>query len=83
MDTRKLAFGLAIVFIIAGVLLALFTPGGLLNSGGVTESFQTPFGSVSMSASKSSAWPVVGYVLIGVGAVAAVVAFALNSPPKK
>jgi hypothetical protein len=82
MNTRKLFFGLAALLIVAGFLLALFTPGGLANSG-VVQSVQTPFGSFSLSESRSSSWPIVGYVMIGLGGVAAVVGFALKSPPQK
>jgi hypothetical protein len=82
MNTRKLAFGLAALLIVAGVLLALFTPGGLVNRGAV-QSLETPIGHFSMSVAESSPWPIVGYVLIGMGGVAGVVGFALKSPPEK
>jgi hypothetical protein len=77
MDNRKLAFGLAALLIVAGLLLALFTPGGLLNHTAV-QSVQTPFGTFSASEQKSSPWPLVGYGAIGLGGVAAVVGFALK-----
>jgi len=39
----------------------------------------TPFGNVTMPADKkSSIWPVVGYVLLGVGGLGAVLAFAMK-----
>ena len=82
MDTRRLVIGLAALVIVGGIVLALFTPGGLVNSG-VVQSVQTPFGSLSVSEAKSSPWPIVGYVLIGLGCVAAVVGFAMKSPPPK
>jgi hypothetical protein len=82
MNTRKLFFGLAALLIVAGLLLALFTPGGLANSG-IVHTVQTPFGSLSVTESRSSPWPIIGYVMIGLGGVAAVVGFALKSPPQK
>ena len=82
MDKRKLAFGLAALLIVAGLLLALFTPGGLLNEGAV-ETVQTPFGTFSKSEAKSSPWPIVGYVLLGLGGVTAVVGFALKPQPQR
>jgi hypothetical protein len=78
MNYRRLAFGLAALLVVAGLLLALFTPGGLVNSGTV-QSVETPFGSFSVSEAKSSPWPVVGYVLLGLGGVAGVVGFAMKS----
>jgi hypothetical protein len=73
---------LAVLVIVGGNLLALFTPGGLVNSG-VVQSVQTPFGSLSVSEAKSSLWPIVGYVMIGLGCVTAVVGFTMRSPPPK
>jgi hypothetical protein len=82
MDRRRLIGGLAVVVLLVGVLLALFSPRGAFNSGAVRESLDTPIGTFSRTVGgQSSPWPVVGYVLAGVGAVGLVVAFALK-PPK-
>jgi hypothetical protein len=80
MNKQALAFGLAVLLVVTGLLLALFSPGGLLNRG-VVLSIETPFG--SFSETKSSPWPIVGYILIGLGGVAAVVGFAMRPPSQK
>ena len=82
MDRRRLVLGLGVLLVVAGALLACFTPGGLFNSGG-QETVSTPIGSFSFQGEKkSSAGPIIGYVLLGVGAVGLVVAFAMKSPPQ-
>jgi hypothetical protein len=87
MDTRKLCFGLGAVAILVGLLLAAFTPGGWFNHGAsANTTMDMPFfGTVSVNAdtTHSSVWPIVGYVLMGVGAVAVVVGYSLNSPPAR
>jgi hypothetical protein len=75
MDRRRLAFGLGFLLIVAGLLLAFFTPGGLFNR----TMIGTPFGSFDIG--ESSPWPVVGYVLVGIGAVGLVIGFAMKKPP--
>jgi hypothetical protein len=82
MDKRRLIGGLSIVVLVVGLLLVGFSPGGLFNSGAVTESVTTPFGSFSRSlGDRSSSWPIVGYVLSCAAAAGLVVAIALQ-PPK-
>ena len=82
MDKRRLVLGLGVLLLIAGALLACFTPGGIFNTGG-SEVLATPIGTFTVPAErKSSAWPVVGYVLLGVGALGLVVAFAMKPPPR-
>lgn len=82
MDKRRLVLGLGVLLLIAGALLACFTPGGLFSSDG-SPSIATPFGTFSVPGEKkSSAGPIIGYVLVGVGAVGLVAAFAMKSPPK-
>jgi hypothetical protein len=84
MDTRRLVFGLAMLLVIVGALLACFTPGGILNRGVVTQSVDLPFvGSLTVRAEgASSPWPIVGYVLLGLGGLGLVIAFAIKVPPK-
>jgi hypothetical protein len=78
MDLRRLEFGLAALVIVAGILLALFTPGEPLNRG-VVQTVETPFGSLSVSETKALPWAIVGYVLIGLGCVEVVVGFAMKT----
>jgi hypothetical protein len=80
MDTRRLLLGAGVLLLVAGLLLACLTPGGWLNRG-TTQTLSTPFGSLSVTETKSSAGPVIGYVLLGLGGVVLVAAFALKSPP--
>jgi hypothetical protein len=81
MNLRRLVCGLSVLLLVTGALLACFTPGGLFNDGG-RETITTPIGSFSFQGeSRSSAGPIVGYVLCGMGAVGLVVAFAMKSPP--
>jgi hypothetical protein len=83
MDKRRLILGLGVLMLVVGAVLACFTSGGLFNSGG-SETVGTPFGSFSVPGEKkSSAGPIIGYVLLGVGAVGLLVAFAMKSPPKQ
>jgi hypothetical protein len=85
MSTRRLVFGLGVLVIIAGLLLAALSPGGWFNQGQTREaSIKIPIWSWEIKASeeKSSAWPIVGYVLLGVGGVALVVGFAMTAPPR-
>src|SRR5437868_5050597 len=80
MDTRRLIFGMAVLLLAVGFALAAFTPGGWFNRG-ASETFNTPFGSVTVTDEKSSAGPIIGYVLLGLGGVGLVTAFAMKSPP--
>lgn len=82
MDKRRLVLGLAVLLMVVGGVLACFTPGGLFNSS-YEKSLETPFGSVTVTGQKkSSEWPIVGYVLLGAGALGLVLAFAMKSPPR-
>jgi hypothetical protein len=84
MDTRRLVLGLSVLLVVVGALLACFTPGGIFNRGVVTQSVDFPFvGSMTVRAEGvSSPWPIVGYVLMGLGGLGLVVAFAMKSPPR-
>jgi hypothetical protein len=79
MNKRRLIVGLGALLLIAGAALACCTPGGLFNRESVT-SVNTPFGSFSKSEAVDSPWPVIGYVLLGLGGVGIVVGLALKSP---
>jgi hypothetical protein len=81
MDTRKLVIGLAVVLAVIGLILALATPGGLLNRQD-TATVDFGFGALSVTGQKSSPWPIVGYVLLGVGVIGTVVGIAMKPPPK-
>jgi hypothetical protein len=82
MDRRRLVLGLGVLLLVVGTLLAGFTPGGLFNAGG-SETIGTPIGTFTVpGAKKSSAGPVVGYPLMGAGALGLVAAFAMKPPPK-
>jgi hypothetical protein len=82
MDKRRLVLGLGAVLLVTGALLAGFTPGGLFNAGG-SATIGTPLGPFTVpGAKKSSAGPVIGYVLMGVGALGLVAAFAMKPPPR-
>jgi hypothetical protein len=78
-DTRKLVFGLSVLLILAGILLALFTPGGLLNK---QDDLTNLMGSFGLSVQRTSPGPIIGYVLLGLGAVGVVVAYAMKPPPR-
>jgi formylglycine-generating enzyme required for sulfatase activity len=81
MDSRRLVFGASVLLVVVGLLLASFTPGGWLNRGGGGTTIDLPFGSVTLPGQeKSSPWPLVGYVALGLGAVGLVAAFAMKSP---
>jgi hypothetical protein len=82
MDMRRLLAGLGLALFLAGLVLACFTPGGWLNRGS-TETVSSPLGSITVTVEKSSAGPVIGYVLLGLGAVALVGAFAMKPPPPR
>jgi hypothetical protein len=84
MDKRRLVLGLSVLLLVAGALLACFTPGGLFNRPQVTQSMDVPFfGTMTVRAEGgTTAWPVVGYVLLGLGGVGSILAFAMKSPPK-
>jgi hypothetical protein len=79
MDKRRLIIGLAALLLVAGAALACFAPGGLFNHANVT-SVDTPFGVFSKTEALSSLWPVIGYVLLGLGGIGIVVGFALKTP---
>lgn len=75
MDVRKLMLGLTGLCLVVGLLLVCFSPGGFFNRGRTERAeVKTPLGSLEFSTreSKSSNWPTVGYVLLGIGAVGAV-----------
>ncbi|MFC1706417.1 hypothetical protein ACFL59_06270 [Planctomycetota bacterium] len=83
MDKRRLIFGLALLLLIAGVVLACFAPGGFFNTSGA-QTIGTPLGSFSMpGAKKASAGPIVGYALLGLGGIGLVVAFAMTKGPSE
>jgi len=80
MDKRKLVFGLGVLLIVVGALLALFTPGGLFNHGG-SAAIVTPIGTLNVREEpRGTAGPIAGYVLLGVGGLALVIAFAMKPP---
>jgi hypothetical protein len=79
MDKRRLIFGSALLLIAIGLLLAAVTPGGWFNRDIASASIQ--LGSVSIQGfeeRKSSPWPTTGYVLMGVGGLGMVVAYAMK-----
>jgi len=80
MDKRKLVLGIGILLIIVGVLLALFTPGGILNRAD-NATVTTPFGTLTVrEEQRSRAGPIIGYALLGIGGLGLVVAFAMKRP---
>jgi hypothetical protein len=81
MDVRKLVLGLTSLCLVVGVLLVCFAPGGWFNKGKTERAeVKTPIGSLEFSTreSKTSNWPTVGYVLLGAGAIGAVVYVSLK-----
>lgn len=83
MDLRKLVLGLTALAIVTGFLLVCFAPGGWLNRGKTEKAeLKTPVGSLEFTTreAKSSAWPTVGYVLLGIGAVGVVASLSMKSP---
>jgi len=83
MDLRKLVLGLTALAIIGGLLLVCFAPGGWFNRGQTEKAeVKTPVGSVEITAheTKSSVWPTVGYVLLGIGGVGVVALISIKSP---
>ena len=83
MDLRKLVLGLSTLAIVAGLLLVSFAPGGWFNKGHTeTAAVKTPVGSVEFSAheAKTSDWPTVGYVLLGIGGVGVVAFLSMKNP---
>jgi hypothetical protein len=79
MDKRRLIFGSALLLIAIGLLLAAVTPGGWFNRDIASSSIQ--FGSVTIEGfqeRKSSPWPTIGYILMGVGGLGMVVAYAMK-----
>jgi hypothetical protein len=84
MDLRKLVLGLSALAIVSGLLLVCFAPGGWFNKGQTEKAaLKTPVGSFEITAqeAKSSDWPTVGYVLLGIGGVG-VVAFLSMKPSR-
>lgn len=82
MDLRKLVLGLTALALVVGLLLVCFAPGGWFNRGETEKAaVKTPLGSFEITAheSKSSVWPTVGYVLLGIGAVGAVAFISMKS----
>ena len=82
MDLRKLVFGLTALAIIGGLLLVYFAPGGWFNSGQTERAaVKTPVGLLEITAheTKSSVWPTVGYVLLGIGRVGVVAFLCMKS----
>ena len=83
MDLRKLVLGLTALAIVAGLLLVCFAPGGWFNKGHTeTAAVKTPVGSLEFTAheAKTSGWPTVGYVLLGIGGVGVVALISMKSP---
>jgi hypothetical protein len=81
MDLRKMVLGLTTLAIVAGLLLVCFAPGGWFNKGQTEKAaFKTPVGSIEITAqeAKSSVWPTVGYVLLGIGGVGVVAYLSMN-----
>jgi hypothetical protein len=79
MDKRRLIIGLAVLFLITGTALACFTPGGFFNRRNEAVAY-TPFGKISIGENESTPWPIIGYVLLALGGVGAVIAFAMKTP---
>jgi hypothetical protein len=82
MDLQKMVLGLTTLAIVAGLLLACFAPGGWFNKGQTEKAaFKTPVGSIEITAqeAKSSVWPTVGYVLLGIGGVGVVAFLSIKS----
>jgi hypothetical protein len=81
MDMRKLGFGLGAILLVLGLLLACFAPGGFFNSA-TTDIVSTPLGKISVTQEKkASVWTTVGYVMLGVGTITLVLAYAMG--PKR
>jgi hypothetical protein len=81
MDKRRLVLGLSVLLLVAGLSLAAFTPGGFFNRV-QTHSVEVPFfGTMTVRGEgATSPWPVVGYVLLGLGGLGLVLAFAMKPP---
>ena len=78
MHRRRFVFSLAVLAIVAGALLACFSPGGILNQA-PPMSFSTPFGSIPLGPmERTSPLPVVGYSLLALGGSGGAVAFSLK-----
>ena len=78
MNRRRFVFGLAVVAIVAGALLACFSPGGLYNQAR-PMTFSTPFGSIPVGRmEKTSPFTVMGYSLLALGGIGGAVAFSLK-----
>ena len=83
MDLRKMVLGLTALAIVAGFLLVCFAPGGWFNRVHTeTAAVKTPVGSLELTAheSKTSVWPTVGYVLLGIGGIGVVALLSMKSP---
>jgi hypothetical protein len=83
MDLRKLVLGLTALALLGGFLLVCFAPGGWFNRGETEKAeVKTPLGSLEITAreAKSSAWPTVGYVLLGLSGIGAVALISMKSP---
>ncbi|HWP59105.1 MAG TPA: hypothetical protein VNL14_14525 [Candidatus Acidoferrales bacterium] len=86
MDLRRLVLGLTAVALLAGLLLASFAPGGWFNKGEIEKAaVKTPVGSLEITTeqSKTSAWPTVGYVLLGLGAIGVVTFLSMGSASRR
>jgi hypothetical protein len=77
MNWRRLVFGLAVLLFVVGALFVGFAPGGIFDRTNIIQ-IETPFGSLIRRNRDISAWTVVGYVLMGTGGLALVVALAIK-----
>jgi hypothetical protein len=85
MNKRKLVGGLAVLALIAGALLVCLAPGGFFQQAPENRTVvDTPVVRINVAsededqASLSSPGPVAGFVLLGLGAVGLVAAFAMK-----
>ena len=79
MDWKRLITGLALLTLLTGVLLVCFTTGGLLNR---FRGFQSIDDLTGHGIYLGFPGPVIGFVLMGIGAVGLVVVFSIKKPPR-
>jgi hypothetical protein len=78
MVPRKLLMGLGAILIVVGLGLAALAPGGFLNRGS-SAVLVTPLGTLDVRQERpASAGVITGYVLLAVGACAAIGGFAMK-----